>query len=71
MNCLALPPPTAADIHAAAQRLQGVAHRTPVLRSGMADKLLGELHIGLSEALDTQVLERIGAAIGVSSFSVQ
>ena len=41
MNCPALPPPTAADIHAAAQRLQGVAHRTPVLRSGMADKLLG------------------------------
>lgn len=31
---------------------------------GMADKLLGELHIGLSEALDAQVLERIGAAIG-------
>ena len=30
---------------------------------GMADKLLGELYIGLSEALDAQVLERIGAAI--------
>jgi DNA-binding transcriptional LysR family regulator len=32
---------------------------------GMADKLLGELHIGLSEALDAQVLERIGNAIGL------
>ncbi|WP_313516332.1 LysR family transcriptional regulator [Pseudomonas sp.] len=31
---------------------------------GMADKLLGELRIGLSEALDRQVLERLGAAIG-------
>ena len=31
---------------------------------GMADKLLGELHIGLSEALADEVLERLGAAIG-------
>ncbi|TWC33227.1 LysR family transcriptional regulator [Pseudomonas sp. SJZ079] len=31
---------------------------------GMADKLLGTLSIGLSEALDAQVLNRIGAAIG-------
>src|SRR3990167_7912700 len=31
---------------------------------GMADKLLGTLNIGLSEALDNQVLERLGAAIG-------
>jgi DNA-binding transcriptional LysR family regulator len=31
---------------------------------GMADKLLGELRIGLSEALDSQVLERVAAAIG-------
>lgn len=31
---------------------------------GMADKLLGELRIGLSEALSDEVLERIGAAIG-------
>lgn len=30
---------------------------------GMADKLLGELSIGLSEALDAQVLERVAAAI--------
>ena len=31
---------------------------------GMADKLLGELHLGLSEALADEVLERVGAAIG-------
>lgn len=31
---------------------------------GMADKLLGELHIGLSEALADEVLEQVAAAIG-------
>ncbi len=31
---------------------------------GIADKLIGELRIGLSESLDEQVLERVGAAIG-------
>lgn len=31
---------------------------------GMADKLLGELSIGLSEALDSQVIERISHGIG-------
>ncbi|MEX6501861.1 LysR family transcriptional regulator [Pseudomonas zhanjiangensis] len=31
---------------------------------GMADKLLGTLSVGLSEALDDQVLARVGAAIG-------
>ena len=41
MNPIALPPPTAANVSAAALRLQNVAHRTPVLRSGMADELLG------------------------------
>ena len=41
MNPIALPPPTAADVSAAALRLQNVAHRTPVLHSGMADELLG------------------------------
>ncbi|MEK1943226.1 MAG: LysR family transcriptional regulator [Pseudomonas sp.] len=30
---------------------------------GMADKLLGELRIGLSEGLDGQILERVGSAI--------
>lgn len=33
--------PTAADVHAAAERLRGISHRTPVLRSSMADKLVG------------------------------
>ncbi|MEZ0308417.1 MAG: threo-3-hydroxy-L-aspartate ammonia-lyase [Ramlibacter sp.] len=33
--------PSYDDVAAAAQRLQGQAHRTPVLRSGTADKLLG------------------------------
>lgn len=31
---------------------------------GMADKLLGELHIGLSESLADEVLQRLGSAIG-------
>lgn len=31
---------------------------------GMADKLMGELRIGLSEALDGQVIEQVGRAIG-------
>jgi threo-3-hydroxy-L-aspartate ammonia-lyase len=33
--------PTYDDVSAAAQRLQGQAHRTPVLRSSTADRLLG------------------------------
>ncbi len=33
--------PTFADVQAAAQRLEGVAHRTPVARSRTADALLG------------------------------
>ncbi|MBF5006958.1 threo-3-hydroxy-L-aspartate ammonia-lyase [Diaphorobacter caeni] len=33
--------PTFADVVAAAERLQGVAHRTPVMRSTTADALLG------------------------------
>jgi threonine dehydratase len=33
--------PTYADVEQAAQRLQGQAHRTPVLRSATADALLG------------------------------
>ena len=33
--------PTFADVQAAAQRLQGVAHRTPVMRSSTLDKLTG------------------------------
>ncbi|ABM42074.1 MAG: threo-3-hydroxy-L-aspartate ammonia-lyase [Simplicispira sp.] len=36
----ALPPPVPEDVIQAALRLQGPAHRTPVLRSGTADRLL-------------------------------
>ena len=35
--------PTYDDVAAAARRLQGQAHRTPVLRSATADALLGAL----------------------------
>lgn len=41
MSNASLPPPTYADVVSAAQRLAGVAHRTHVLRSHMADTLLG------------------------------
>src|SRR5256885_17264316 len=34
--------PTYDDVAAAAGRLEGVAHRTPILRSRTADELLGE-----------------------------
>ncbi len=33
--------PTAQDVHAAAERLRGIAHRTPVLRSSTADAMMG------------------------------
>lgn len=41
MSNTSLPLPTYADVVSAAQRLAGVAHRTHVLRSNMADALLG------------------------------
>ncbi|KRC20910.1 threo-3-hydroxy-L-aspartate ammonia-lyase [Acidovorax sp. Root217] len=41
MSNASLPLPTYADVVSAAQRLAGVAHRTHVLRSNMADALLG------------------------------
>lgn len=41
MNTPTLPLPSTGDVAAAAARLQGVAHRTPVLRSGMADAQVG------------------------------
>ena len=37
----ALPPPVPEDVIQAALRLQGPAHRTPVLRSSTADERLG------------------------------
>ena len=41
MNPAALPTPTFDDLRAAAQRLHGIAHRTPVLRSTSADESTG------------------------------
>lgn len=41
MTQSSLPAPTFDDVSAAAQRLQGVAHRTPVLRSTSADESAG------------------------------
>jgi threonine dehydratase len=41
MSNASLPPPTYEDVVSAAQQLEGVAHRTHVLRSNMADALLG------------------------------
>jgi threo-3-hydroxy-L-aspartate ammonia-lyase len=44
------------DIHAAAARLQGVAHRTPMLRSRTLDELLG-----LQVFMKAENLQRMGA----------
>ena len=41
MTLPSLAAPTYADVAAAAHRLKGMAHRTPVLRSSTADKRLG------------------------------
>lgn len=41
MTLPSLTPPTYDDVAAAAHRLRGMAHRTPVLRSSTADTLLG------------------------------
>jgi threonine dehydratase len=49
-------PVTAADVHAAAGRLAGVAHRTPVLRSRTLDEL-----VGAPVLLKCENLQRIGA----------
>ncbi|RAJ70042.1 threonine dehydratase [Streptomyces sp. Amel2xB2] len=49
-------PVTAADVRSAADRLKGVAHRTPVLRSRTLDRLVGtEVH------LKCENFQRIGA----------
>ena len=49
-------PPSFADVQAAARRLHGVAHRTPVVTSRMLDRLLGT-HV----ALKAEGLQRMGA----------
>lgn len=49
-------PPSFADVEAAAQRLVGVAHRTPLVRSRMLDQLLGA-HV----VLKAEGFQRMGA----------
>ncbi len=49
-------PPSFADVEAAARRLRGVAHRTPVVTSRMLDELLGA-HV----VLKAEGLQRMGA----------
>jgi DNA-binding transcriptional LysR family regulator len=56
--------PKGEQVLAATRKLFGAIETFKGEARGMADMLLGELRIGLSEALDDQVLERLGAAIG-------
>ena len=49
-------PPTFADVEAAAKRLAGVAHRTPVVTSRILDRLLG-----VRIAFKAEGLQRMGA----------
>ena len=56
--------PKGEQVLAATRRLFAAIEQFKGEAQGMADKLLGELRIGLSEALDAQVLERVAAAIG-------
>ncbi|WP_375741143.1 LysR family transcriptional regulator [Pseudomonas boanensis] len=56
--------PKGEQVLAATRRLFGAIETFKGEAQGMADLLLGELRIGLSESLDDQVLQRLGAAIG-------
>src|SRR5947209_6720225 len=57
MSSLETPrPPSFADVEAAAQRLAGVAHRTPLVTSRMLDELLGA-HV----VLKAEGSQRMGA----------
>ena len=55
--------PKGEQVLASTRRLFAAIEQFKGEAQGMADKLLGELRIGLSEALDAQVLERVAAAI--------
>lgn len=57
-------PPNGEQVLLATRKLFGAIETFKGEAQGMADKLLGTLRIGLSEALDGRVLERLGAAIG-------
>lgn len=56
--------PKGEQVLAATRRLFAAIETFKGEAQGMADKLLGELHVGLSEALADEVLERLGAALG-------
>ncbi|VXC17957.1 LysR family transcriptional regulator [Pseudomonas sp. 8AS] len=56
--------PKGEQVLAATRKLFGAIETFKGEAQGMADKLLGELHVGLSEALADEVLERVAAAIG-------
>lgn len=56
--------PKGEQVLAATRKLFGAIETFKGEAQGMADKLLGELSIGLSESLDAGVLQRVAAAIG-------
>ena len=56
--------PKGEQVLAATRKLFGAIEMFKGEAQGMADKLLGELGIGLSESLDAGVLQRVAAAIG-------
>ncbi len=56
--------PKGEQVLLATRKLFGAIETFKGEAQGMADKLLGELHVGLSEALADEVLQRVGAAIG-------
>ncbi|MDG9926300.1 MULTISPECIES: LysR family transcriptional regulator [unclassified Pseudomonas] len=56
--------PKGEQVLAATRKLFGAIETFKGEAQGMADKLLGELAIGLSESLDASMLQRVAAAIG-------
>jgi len=55
--------PKGEEVVLAARKLFAAIEVFKVEAQGMADKLLGELRIGISEALDPNTLDRLGSAI--------
>lgn len=56
--------PKGEQVLAATRKLFGAIETFKGEAQGMADKLLGELSVGLSESLDSYVLQRVAGAIG-------
>ncbi|MWV15184.1 LysR family transcriptional regulator [Pseudomonas sp. L-22-4S-12] len=56
--------PKGEQVLVATRKLFGAIETFKGEAQGMADKLLGELHVGLSEALADEVLAQVAAAIG-------